>query len=148
MKKSFLILLLIAVMMTVGCVFNDLPSVCDQLEDKSYLCEIAQKHDIRLESVGTILVVANAVAIGEGVYTSTDALQVMQSIRCVLDQPISYLFFKDKVQGLTEKYPGLLEIADIYLNEFMSTQTMFVRDREILQGWLDKRIARLEAMNN
>lgn len=144
MKRKLLIQWLFLFFL-VGCGhLANLPSVCDHLE-QSRLCVISQKYDVRLEDVGNILIVANAVAIGQGLYTVDDAIKVMKELRSVLNDPISYALFKAKVDESIRAYPGLIEVASIYFAELGGiTDNMYLDDRNLLKGWLDKQILILE----
>ncbi|MCK5602634.1 hypothetical protein KAR91_12210 [Candidatus Pacearchaeota archaeon] len=145
MKK--LLALVFTLVLLTSCATANLPSVCDNIEEgQSYLCQVAEKRDVRLEDIGNVLIVANAVSIGEGWYSGQNAIDVMREIRSALDSPVSYLYFKAKVEVTTKKYPGLLEVAEIYLGEFTSSKIMYTRDRQILIDWFDNRIERLEAI--
>lgn len=147
MKKNItLCLIIIVTFIFSSCIIGKkLPSVCDKNKNVSYLCTIAEKHGVRLESIGVVLVIANAVAISEGKYTTKDALQVLKGLRSTVENPVSYLFFKAHIDQAVKKYPGLLAVADIYLDDLNFSQIMYPADRVILMSWLDARIAGLEA---
>ena len=142
MKRYILIAL---VFILSGCIsMGNLPSVCDTATD-SLLCDISVKNNVRLEDIGNVLIVTNAIAIGEGVYSQESALIAMKEIRGLLDGPVSYTAFRSGVFTIVDKYPGVLEVASIYFSQLTgNTQTMYPADREILISWLDSRIKTLE----
>ena len=130
-----------------GCITaKKLPSVCDDQTSPSYLCAIAEKHNTKLETIGNIIIAANTVAIGEGYYQAKDALKVAKDLRGILNNPISYLYFKARADAVFIKHPGMLTIARIYIDDFVSPQIMTAKDRKILQRWFEARIAGLEAL--
>jgi hypothetical protein len=137
-----LLVMLAAVWLAPGCAgLKTLPSVCDDLQTPSKLCEVSKKYGVRIEDIGNGLIIANAVAIGQGVYTKDEALKVMKEIRAVLDNPVSNAFFKAQVYLKVDTYPGLLEVASAYFSELGSlTQMMYAEDRRLLVGFLDQQI--------
>lgn len=139
MKKTILSLAILLAL--TACATG--PSICDDTED-SYLCQIAEQNNVQLEDIGNVLIVANTVAIGNGRYTQAQAVEVLKEFRSRLEHPISYSFFRDTVRDRIESYPGLIEVADIYLSEFVGMyRIMYSADRTILIGWLDQQIERL-----
>ena len=140
-----IILACAAVYFAQGCAgIGTRPSICDTLTEPSQLCWLSEKYNVRLEDIGNGLIVANAVAIVQGVYTKEDAIAVMRDIRAILDNPVSYAFFKTGVDARVAFYPGLLEIATVYFSELGGvTQIMYRTDRDILIGFLDKQIKML-----
>jgi len=144
MKRLFLLVIGICFLLS-ACALN-LPSKCEQITEPSMLCQMAEEHQVRLEDIGNILIVANAVAIGEGLYTREQAIEVMMDLKYILENPVSYLFFKGEVEKTLIKYPGLFEVAQIYMTELTSPQIMYSTDREMLSNWLGDRIAGLEAL--
>jgi len=139
MKK--LILLIIAAFVLTGCAtLGKLPSVCDNLQEPSYLCKISGD-SIRLEDVSNMLLIVNAVSIGEGLYTKEQAISILEHLKQVLDNPVSYAFFASDVLGKVEKYPGLLEVAKIYFDQLATnTQVMFAADRRFILYQLEKQL--------
>ena len=137
-----LIIMCAAVYFAQGCAYlTPMPSVCDTIEGPSLLCDLSEKYKVRLEDIGNGLIIANAVAIGQGLYTRDQAVEVMKEIRAILDNPVSYAFFKAGVDEKVALYPGLLEIATVYFSELGGlTQIMYRTDRDILIGFLDKQI--------
>lgn len=137
---------LLVIVIGQGCAgIGTAPSICETITEPSLLCDLSEKSGVRLEDIGNGLVIANAVAIGQGLYTKDQALKVMQEIRSILDNPVSYAFFKSGVYEKVKAYPGLIEVAEIYFEELgAKTQIMYRVDRDILTGWMDKQIKRLE----
>ena len=128
----------------IGCA-GQLPSVCDQITEPCRLCDLSRKYNVRLEDIGAGLIIANAVAIGEGLYTKQEALEVVQALRSILDNPVSYVYFRDEVYRYVNAYPGLLEVATAYFNDIGSlTQVMYAKDRAILSEFLDQQIQGLK----
>lgn len=145
MKKYFLLSILAAalVMLLAGCAGNR-PSVCDGIQPgDSLLCQIAADHDIQLEDVGLALVAVNAVAIGEGLYTRDQAQEVINRLLLALDGSITYAVFRDRIMEYTEKYPGLLDVAQTYLDRFALSKQIRETDRDILRTFLQKRLKAL-----
>ncbi len=136
------LLALLGVFTAVGCSgLPKLPSACDKLTERSYLCEICKKNGVRLEDVGNGLIIANAIAIGQGLYSKADALAVFKELRAVLNDPVSYAFFKAKVDEKMARYPGLIEVAVVYFNELSALDdVMFTGDKLLLIGWMDQQI--------
>lgn len=124
----------------VGCTGG--PSVCDKREEaESYLCETAEKAGIRLEDAGNILMIANAVAIGEGAYSRGDALKVLVDIRSLINSSPSYSFITKAVRDKVDRYPGLFIVAEVYLSSMNQPQIISNFDRDILDSWLGRQIA-------
>lgn len=141
---KFLATLMLAAMLFIAACATG-PSVCDTMApNESILCDTANKYGVKLEDIGNTLIVANAVAIGEGLYTSGQALQVVKSLRSILDDDITYLFFRDELMQWTSEYPGLFEVAMIYLSDFGFDIGLTSTDRNMLQEWFDARIETLE----
>jgi len=130
--------------MVAGCVGTQTaPSVCDTVE-KSMLCDLAQDQGVRLEDIGLVLIVVNSVAIGEGLYSKDQARAVLVDLRAILDNPVSYVFFRANVYDSVDKYPELLEVCKLYLDRFTTGRIMYKADRAILISWLDDRIEALK----
>lgn len=134
-----------------GCAtYQTFPSVCDTITERSVLCETADKIGVRLEEVGNVLIVANTVAITEGLYTAEQANAVFRKIIELLGGEatrsfITYEQFKLKIREILDKYPSLMIVADSYLDMFMSSQTIITEvDKQILIEWLDGRIQVVE----
>ncbi len=146
MRKCLFGLLWVAVLLSLvaACEFpGKRPTICDRVEGPSILCQVAEKNGVRLEDVGTGLILVNAVAISEGVYTKSDAKNVLGKILQALDGPVTYVFFKEHIIRSTEAFPGLLDVATVYLEEFSLSKKMHDADRDILRVWLTNRIKSL-----
>lgn len=132
MKKLLVAAFLAIALVFTGCAglgLDNLPSKCDVLTERSVLCELADKAGVRLEDVGNVLIVANTVAIGEGLYTKAQAQEVFKGIVRLLGGPdpdtrafITYAELRDGIMKLVNKYPGLFLIAESYLDMFMQKQ--------------------------
>jgi len=137
MKKSIILVLCLTL---AACVtISKKPSICTTTDQPSYLCEVAEKHDMKLEDIGIILVIANAVAIGEGTYSVDDAIKVLDNLIEAVENPISYIFVKSEIKKYTMKYPGLFVVAEVYLDEFSNPQIMTKFDRAVLLSWFKAR---------
>jgi hypothetical protein len=135
------VLLLFLIVSLSGCsMLGPRTSICDDLQEPSRLCQVANKAGVRLEDIGNILIVTNAVAIGEGAYEAEDACRVLEDIRTALDVSITYLFVRNMVMDATSKYPGLFIVAGSYLDLFDLKEIITDKDKQILKGWLDKQI--------
>jgi len=139
--NKFIIVLLMA-LVVAGCGFN-FPSVCDNMTEPSLMCDIARKYNVRVEDIGNVLIVTNAIAIGEGQYTKEQAVGVFREIRSLLDNPITYMALRGGIYDRLERYPGLYEVSDIYLGEFTALVDVYPADRGMLISWLDERIVNL-----
>jgi hypothetical protein len=144
-RLYFVGMALVAIMLATGCgILNNLPSVCDDKSSPSLLCDVAEKNDIRLESAGLGIIIVNAALIGEGVYTREQAVSVLIEVRNVFEKSVSYVFARGEMNKALNKYPGMVEVASMFLNEFDSSKIMYRKDREIMITWLDNRIKSLE----
>ena len=143
MKKLTLVLTL--AMLIGGCAGLRQPSICDEITSPSILCEIAAKHDVRLEDIGTALVVINKIAIIEEAYSREDAIEVLEELLLLLDKgALSYAMFRLEVYKRAEKYAGLIEVAESYFWTFQSQRSFIYReDRRILRSWLTEQIESL-----
>ena len=141
MKRFFaLLLMLLLVFMFTACATG--PSVCDTRENqKSYLCEAADKLGVRLEDAGNILMIANIIAIEEGSYTTDQALVVMKDLLALVEGSPSYMYLTRKVWEKVDKHPGLFIVAESYLSAMTRPQIISKYDRDILTAWLKKQIA-------
>jgi hypothetical protein len=147
MKKPMLVLMLA---MLMGCaLLSKAPSICDDLEGPSLMCEIAAKHNVRLEDIGNALVVINEIAIIEEAYSKEDAIEVLKEIRLLLDKgALSYAMFRLAVYEKAEKYAGLIEVAESYFWTFQNQRSfIYKEDRRILRDWINRQIERLQAHN-
>lgn len=138
------IVLLLSLCLAIGCAgLGDRPSVCDTTE-KSLLCDLSAEYGVRIEDIGNGLIIANSVAIGEGLYTREQARAVLVDLRAILDNPVSYAFFRLQVLDRVAKYPELILVAQQYFDELTTGQIMYKADRQMLCAWLDDRIEALE----
>jgi len=139
---------LFALLAMVGCAgMQTLPSICDTIEpSESVLCSIAERSGVRLEDMGTVLILANMVAIKEGLYTKADAIDVLSELHALLDKgALSYVMYRKEIYKYIADYPGLISVAEEYLSQFAGYyQFIYTKDRDILRGWIDKRIAELD----
>ena len=141
MKRG--IMFLVLVVLVASCaLLPKFPSVCDTLTEKSYLCDVSRKYDVRLEDVGAGLIIANAIAIERKVYTREEAIRVMKEIRSLLaDDLITYAAFKTGIYERMDRYPGLLQVATAYVSDLGALkQRMFPVDRKLLSEWLGQQI--------
>lgn len=150
MKRARLFSVMIAVFLfisAIGCLGRTTTSrgtVCDDIQGESILCGIAASSGTRLEDVGNGLIVINAVAIAEGAYTKDDARKVLNKLLEALDEPLTYVVFKEQIVRYTEAYPGLVEVAMVYLDQFSMESQMYDADKDILKEWLQARVDSLQ----
>lgn len=141
MKKLFVAFSLCLLLMScVSTTQGTKPNICETNTAPSFLCEVAEAHGVTLEEVGVILIVANAVAIGEGAYSVEDAIEVLTKLRDVLENPVSYMFFRYRIEKALHNYPALFTVAEVYLDAIASPQIMHRFDRALLKSWLNQRI--------
>jgi len=141
-STAWLVALIVAVAFILSsCAgFKNLPSVCDDLEG-SALCDTADNAGVRLEDIGNAFIIANAISIGQGIYTKEQARVVLNELQDALMNPITWVLFSDIVKGKIEQYPGLLEIAEGYFTVLVDSYAqIYDADRTILVGWLGKQI--------
>lgn len=141
MKKTIIIGFLLFLL--AGCAGLQRASVCDTIVGPSELCQIAAKqgNGVRLDDVGDLLIVANVAAIEAGFYTREKAIQVLEELRDILENPVSYAWFKGQVYLRVDQYPGLLEVATVYFSELGSlSRIMYASDQRILRDYLEKQI--------
>ena len=137
MKKLLLLACLIPFLFACG----GIPTVCDKITEPSIFCDLSKKANVRFEDVGNGLIIANAVAIGEGIYTKEQALKVMKELKLFMADPVTYAAFKAEVYLKMDKYPGLLLVAELYLGQFSGlNQPIYAADRTLIIGWLDQQI--------
>ena len=142
-KMKNIAMILALVFLTSCSTIGMRPSVCDDLSEPSLMCQTAAKFGVRLEDIGGALVIANTVAIASGTYSKADAVEVLSELRSGLLDPISYFAFRTNISLYVNKYPGLLEVAQMYINQFTSTNDILGTDRKLLLDWLDKQIEAL-----
>lgn len=146
MKKMCKLFLVVFAMSTIGgCgALATMPSVCDSVDPgESVLCDLAKDNKIRIEDVGNAFIFVNAIAIGEGVYTKEEAVEVCQALLDVLDTPITYIALRTELLDQVQKYPGLLEVAQSYMAIFNVDEDIYRKDRDLLIKWLNERIGSL-----
>jgi len=141
-SKLLLFLLFLGILLAgIACRGIPLKSVCDTIVDPSVLCDMSANLGMRLEEVGNVLIIANAVAIGQGLYTKGEALDVMVELLKILDNPVSYVYFWLQLDQAITDYPGLIEVQESYFEEFrQNSRIMYNTDREILVGFLANQI--------
>lgn len=138
--KNFIFVVLVFWFFCLGC-FPGGTSICDNISPgESILCDLANDQGVRLEDIGNVFIVINAIAIGEGAYTRDQAVEICQIMRDMLNDPVSYAAFKTELLKQVAQYPGLIEVAMIYLNAFDIDADIYRVDRDILVSWLDKRL--------
>lgn len=133
--------------LVVGFLAGCLPgkSVCDDKEaGPSLLCDTCEKNGWKLENIGFGLKVASTGFMIADIYTPAQLVKVLKEIKVILDDPVSYVFVKTSIENKLKDFPGMFEDTSLLLNSFTSSRTMFIRDRQILIEYLDKRIAVLE----
>jgi hypothetical protein len=135
--KKILVMFAILAVCTFGCAIDG-PSVCDDIEQgESVLCDAMKDSKYRIEDVGNALIVANIIAIGEGVYTREDAVELCEDVITLLENPLEFV----SIRKLNEKYPGLLDIVQIYVgSSFDIDMGLYPTDRKILIKWFKARI--------
>jgi len=143
MKKLFLMCIIVSTTFMfafAGCSLKGiLPSDCDDVVEQSFLCDLADRFDTRIEDIGNGLIVINSVLIGEGVYSKEQALEVASGMKTFLKDPVSWLDFGNELKKRTEKYPGLYDISELYIAEFSkSTLSVGSFDKEHLIGFFEK----------
>lgn len=141
LSTAWLVALIVAMaFMLSSCAgFQNLPSVCDGIED-SVLCSLADSAEVRIEDIGNAFIVANAFNIGLGVYSKQDAVTVLKELKAFLENPISWAMLYAEVHAKIEEFPGLLEIAEGYFQVLQSMELIQLTDLEIIDGWLTKQI--------
>ena len=144
MRKKIGLLLVIVALLVSGCGLMSGPSVCDDTTEASVLCDLSLKAGVRLENVGNMLIIVNAIAIGEGAYSKQDALHALEGLREFIDSSVSYVLVKSKALEIVDKYPGLFTLTELYLQGFDSTSLLSAKDQRILTTWLDNRIRSLK----
>lgn len=142
MKKILIVLLLV---LTVGCATkNTNKNVCGIDAPVSYLCDIANKYNVNIESVGKMIRISNAAAIATNKYSAKEALEVLKDIREKLETPIEYSFVHSAIKQIYKKHPELFIIMNEYIMELDIPEPMFQYDRDMLISWIDKLIYEME----
>ena len=137
MKKLLVVFAIICLLVSSCTWYQSRPSVCDNLSEKSLLCMLAAKTGIKLEDMGTGLIIVNSILIAEGKYTQEQALEVVTTLRDILKKPVTYLYFYANVKDYLEKFPGLMLVDLDLLDELANSQVMHNPDRELLLNWLN-----------
>ena len=140
MKKFLLVLIAMSIMFT-GCSLKGiLPSACDNNIEESFLCDMADRFDIRVEDIGNGIIILNSILIDKNVYTLEQSYEVVHNIKIVLDDPLSWFDLGKEIKENTAKYPGLYEISSLYINEFMQYPDLPINnfDKELLIGFFNK----------
>ena len=140
MKMLMASILSLALVFSSCAMFPQDSSICEDIQTPSLLCRMAADKGVTLEMVGNALIIANAIAIAEGVYSKAQARGVLIELRGILDNPVSYLFFKQGLKKYVDRYPGLLQIATAYIDRFDITQVMYKADQELLVKFLSSQI--------
>ena len=147
-RRSLITALCVSISLIFGCaMLSPGPSVCEDIEQPSVLCAMVEQvggGKLKLEDIGNGLVIANAIALAEGLYTKDEAITVLTDLRSILYDPVSYVVFQTAIKEYVSAYPGLLQIANSYIDQFTMTQTMFRTDRDLLISWLTTQIEGLE----
>jgi hypothetical protein len=145
MKKACF-LIAVAMLVLVGCTtMGGGPSVCDTIpEGDSQLCAISIANGVRLEDAGNALTLATAVAIGEGVFTKEQAIEIYTMWMDMLNNGITYTLFGSELKNMDEKYPGMSTILLSYFEEaFGIDELISPVDKTLIQTWLQERINQL-----
>ena len=131
---------------TMGEWWTGRASVCDSVEGKSYLCETAEQVGIKVEDAGAIIIIANEVAIAEGLYTKDQFNEVIHFILDTLqytgerDLP-TFEQLRAKIKEALTKYPGLVTVVQKYMDMFLNESGVIpAADREIITNWLVKQL--------
>lgn len=143
MRRLLIITMLIMFFCLIGCATG--PSVCDSIAPgDSVLCDAVAGEEYQLEDIGNALIIANALAIGEEIYTREEAIEVCQELIELLNSPITYAKFKLGVDEELSDYPGLKDVVDLYTSDSVIDSDMYIIDRGIIIDWLTERIAEME----
>jgi len=144
----FISLAILISMCNNGCSFIDSLSnsdVCidDQQLGPSRLCDICMmleektgKH-VKLESVGYIMKVTNSVMIGQGAYSADDALREIERIEGQINKGITYSLLGEELEDLGDQYPGLFEVADLFIENAVFDEILTSRDEGYILYHLD-----------
>ena len=150
MKKLISMLLVaVSLVMFTGCAgtqvgdwWSGRKSVCDDVTTKSYLCETAAKLNIKVEDAGRLFLIANDVAIAEGLYTKEQFNEVVNTVLDYLEYEgergmLTFDGLKEKLYDALDKYPGLVIAVESYLDMFLNESGLIPdADREIITNWL------------
>lgn len=139
MKNSILVCIIVVLTLT-SCIPIQPHSVCDELTTDSYLCSMADRLHVKLETIGDTLIVTNSLAISSGRYTNRDAKNVLVNLQRCLNTSITYVLFAEKIREYTNGAPALFNVVEKYLNEFALHQLLYQTDKDILFNWLQSQI--------
>lgn len=121
------------------------PSVCDKSPEDSFLCPAANTAGIRLEDLGNALIIANAIAIGQGLYSREQALEGYKDAKVMIsDESLTYSLFAKNLLIIDRQYPGLMDVLWSYFQVFVDQDVVMTSfDRALLVSWIDDRILSL-----
>lgn len=137
MKKILFTLLFV---FTCGCITSSLPTICDQVTGESYLCQVAKEKNIRLEDIGTGIVIVNTIAIKKGYIDADSAEMIILSILEILEEPITYIVFKNCLDYHEKEFPELLTIVKEYSSLFAANKLIYEEDKKIIRNWLNTQL--------
>lgn len=137
-----LVPLLIAIPIIVGCA-GQLPSVCDSKPD-SVLCDIANRHGVRLETVGDIILVVNLRVIKQGVYTKHQAADALERMKMAYHAAnFTAADLKALVLKYADDYPELILVMQ-YAGYFDAPTVLKSKDIEMLDWYVDQQLTYLK----
>lgn len=140
--RSLIVLCLcLVISFIVGCIEVNLPSTCDNLNgEPSIICSLKEEYGlIRPEGVGNIFIAVNAVAIKNGTFTKHDIQSVVMGLLQITKSGnITYEIFQAVLKEYIEDYPGLLEVAQGYMDVFDIDKQIYPKDLEIIRTELNR----------
>ena len=141
MKRLCIVTFALLLFCSFGCASG--PSVCDSLNPgDSVLCDAVSGSEYRLEDAGNALILANAVAIGEGWYTREEAIELCQDLIQILK--LEDLINPDEIKEMLNEYPGLWDVLSSYVSTSVPEVNIYRTDRNIIISWLGDRIKSME----
>ena len=147
MKKSIVILLSMLFLTSCASFQLNKTSVCDNLNEPSYFCEISNKYNMNVEDVANVIRIGNAIAISKNKYTAQNALDSLKTIRNALNYNVSYLFVQSTLFNLKSNYPEIFVLSSILINrELNKAQFMYKADKEMLIKFVDQLIEDMNLM--
>lgn len=139
--KRLLILIMLAGFLA-GCM-GQLPSVCDN-QTESVLCDVAERYNVRLETVGDILMVVNLRAIKEGVYTKSQARGALLSMKEAYHAAnFTATDLKALILEYVDEYPELILVVQ-YVGYFDMPDVLRVKDVEFLDSYIDQQLTLIQ----
>jgi hypothetical protein len=129
----------IAISMT-ACAVQKWPVCNDKYSEGAKLRQIADDHEVCLETVGNSLIVANALATGFELWEAEEALKVSRDLVALLGTNVSEIMFRGFVVDELTRFPGLLEISMIYITGFDSGRFMDKESKAIVVGYLEGKV--------